>query len=406
MTLHTPPSRDRLIRTIATLAGNEDIELFVRRALGANAYGRYTSPAKPRDEQIAEILDGVEKDGLERWLFAHLMARWVTTNLVRDIVDACPSIIRGLPDTTQLVQKLVEPIRQKLGRDQATLLKAADVRKEISDDLGRLADDIFVHGGLSRLQTIVSDVLDTYDPQENSPKAAALQGNRIRQLADEIRDEVSLLPDRVVKLPDEGKWVDEVKTLTSALESALEKNDQASVSDRIASISRVLRKNFARVNRSLVARSEDLRTDRVAALIGEAAQELGFDVADIRPTLVGRALTSQIWQLLESELWLLADLTGDGEDTWRDLYKSWLELKTKVLWLAALTAEESWRQNLQAAAESIEDLMGSQDGQSADIKTKLNAMAAIIQDRFEPLSEQLKKDYAGLKPLVNALDAH
>jgi hypothetical protein len=33
-------------------------------------------------------------------------------------------------------------------------------------------------------------------------------------------------------------------------------------------------------------------------------------------------------------------------------------------------------------------------------------MAAIIQDRFEPLSEQLKKDYAGLKPLVNALDAH
>jgi hypothetical protein len=121
---------------------------------------------------------------------------------------------------------------------------------------------------------------------------------------------------------------------------------------------------------------------------------------------VGRALTSQIWQLLESELSLLANLMGDGEDTWRDLYKSWLDLKTKVLWLAALTAEESWRQNLQAAAESIEDLMGSQDGQSADIKTKLNAMAAIIQDRFEPLSEQLKKDYAGLKPLVNALDAH
>ncbi|HEY6631853.1 MAG TPA: hypothetical protein VIZ90_10405 [Rhizobiaceae bacterium] len=376
----------------------------MRRALGANAYGRYTSPAKPRDEQIAEILDGVEKDGLERWLFAHLMARWVTTNLVRDIVDACPSIIRGLPDTTQLVQRLIEPIKQKLGRDQATLLKAADVRKEISDDLGRLADDIFVHGGLSRLQAIVADVLETYDPQANSPKAVALHGNRIRQLADEIRDEVSLLPDRVVKLPDEGKWVDEVKILTSALEAALEKNDQAGVGDCIASISRLLRKNFARVNRSLVARAEDFRTDRVAALIGEAAQELGFDVADIRPTLVGRALTSQIWQLLESELWLLADLTGDGEDTWRDLYKSWLELKTKVLWLAALTAEESWRQNLQEAAESIEDLMGSQDGQSADIKTRLNAMAAIIQDRFEPLSEQLKKDYAGLKPLVNALD--
>ncbi len=152
MTLQSPPSRDRLIRTIATLVGNEDIELFVRRALGSNAYGRYTSPAKPRDEQISEILDGVEKDGLERWLFAHLMARWVAKDLVRDIVDACPSIIKGLPDTTQLVQKLVEPIKQKLGRDQAALLEAANVRREISDDLGRLADDIFVHGGLSRLR--------------------------------------------------------------------------------------------------------------------------------------------------------------------------------------------------------------------------------------------------------------
>ena len=112
MTLQSPPTRDRLIRTIATLVGNEDIELFVRRALGSNAYGRYTSPAKPRDEQISEILDGVEKDGLERWLFAHLMARWVEKDLVRDIVDACPSIIKGLPDTTQLVQKLVEPINK------------------------------------------------------------------------------------------------------------------------------------------------------------------------------------------------------------------------------------------------------------------------------------------------------
>ncbi len=194
--------------------------------------------------------------------------------------------------------------------------------------------------------------------------------------------------------------------LTNALENALQKGDQAGVSDCIASISRLLRKNFARVNRSLVARAEEFRTDRIAALIGEAAQELGFDIADIRPTLVGRALTSQIWQLFESELWLLANLAGDGEETWRDFYKSWLELKAKVLWLAALTAEESWRQDMQTAAEAIEDLMGSQDGQSAGIKTKLNAMAAIIQDKFEPLSEQLRKDYAGLKPLVNALDAY
>jgi hypothetical protein len=406
MTLQSPPSRDRLIQTIATLAGNEDIELFVRRALGSNAYGRYTSPTKPRDEQISEILDGVEKDGLERWLFAHLMARWVAKDLVRDIVDACPSIIKGLPDTAQLVQKLVGPIKQKLSRDQAALLEAAHVRKEITDDLGRLADDIFVHGGLSRLQAIVSDVLDTYDPQANSFKATAFQRNRVQQLADEIRDEVSLLPDRVVELPDERKWVDEVKALTSALEAALQKRDQANVSDSIASISRLLRKNFARVNRSLVAKAEEFRTDRITALIGEAAQELGFGIADIRPTLVGRALTSQIWQLFESELWLLANLAGDGEDTWRDFYKSWLDLKAKVLWLAALTAEESWRQDLQATAEAIEDLMGSQDGQSAGIKTKLKAMVAIIQDRFEPLSEQLKKDYAGLKPLVNALDVH
>src|SRR5690606_30112729 len=110
-------------------------------------------------------------------------------------------------------------------------------------------------------QTIVSDVLATFDPQANSFKAAAFQGNRVQQLAEEIRDEVSLLPDRVVELPDERKWVDEVKMLTGALESALQKGDQAAVSDCIAAISRLLRKNFARVNRSLVARAEEFRTD-------------------------------------------------------------------------------------------------------------------------------------------------
>lgn len=406
MALRTPPTRDRLIRTIATLAGNEDIELFVRRALGSNAYGRYTSPAKPRDEQISEILDGVEKDGLERWLFAHLMARWVAKDLVRDIVDACPSIIADLPDTAQRVQQLIGPIRQKIGRDEAALLEAARVRREISDDLGRLADDIFVHGGLSRLQSIVSDVLETYDPEANSLRDAAFQGNRVRQLIDEILDEVSLLPDRVVELPDEKKWVDEIKALTSELDAALRNAEHAGISNCLASISRLLRKNFARVNRSLVETAEEFRTDRITALVGEAAQELGFGIADIRPTLVGRALTSQIWQLLEADLWLLTSLTGDGAESLSDLYKSWLDLKAKALWLAALTADDSWRQGLEKAAEAIEDLMGSQDEHGSGIRSRLNAMAGIIHDRFEPLSEQLKKDYAGLRPLVHALDVH
>jgi hypothetical protein len=404
--LKSPPTRDRLIRTIATLAGNESIELFVRRALGSSAFGKYTSSAKSRDEQISEILNGVEQDGLERWLFAHMMARWVSKDLVRDIIDACPSIIADLPDTTQLVQQLVGPLKQRIRRDEAALLEAAKVRREISDDLGRLADEIFVHGSLSRLQAIVSDVLDAYDPQAISLKAAAFQENRVRQLIDEILDEVSLLPGRVVELPDEKKWVVEIKELTRKLDVALRDSDESGISSCLVSISRLLRKNFARANRSLVTAAEEFRTDRITALVGESAQELGFGIADIRPTLVGRALTSQIWQMLEAELWLLTSLTGDGGESWGDFYKSWLDLKAKVLWLAALTADESWRQGLEKAAEAIEDLMGSQDEQGSGIRSKLNAMAGIIQDRFEPLSEQLKKDYAGLRPLVHALDIH
>jgi hypothetical protein len=204
-------------------------------------------------------------------------------------------------------------------------------------------------------------------------------------------------------------WINTLEQLASKLRGALTTSDEVTASVLLDDVQRRLRLQLSMLNEHVF---EMATTLQFPGLLDDLRQEFEDDesfpnlehaIRDLKPTVLARALEHTIWQEVDDQISLLADLVICSNPREAAFVEHWFLVRKRIRWLCAIDPSASWAQVAASYAEDIDDELADEHADEDTASPLVNRFIRIIRLRFLEVDARLKRHWASLNPISNIL---
>lgn len=390
----------------AILLDNNEIKEAVKAATGNDPYNVYTSDKLARADQISEILTKLAIDGEERWFLTRVLS-WPRTNdrLRQLIVEASRETLAALPKLDAQVGQVQKTMRELLGEaipDEVLdeLRPKGDVVAKILKQISELLVNKIHHECLHvlHLKLIYGSILDQLG-DKSQPLNLQDSPKEIHGACKQARGAVPAGADGSGAQLD---WVDQLDQFAADIEKTLATGDTEAASDLLYDAQRLIRRELCRLNGRVldVAKGSllpELLVDLPNALqTSPSFKSFRYSIYDLKTTVLARALEHTIWQDVDNELALLADLVAVPTGKRAEFIQHWVALRPRIRWLGSLNPEAPWwKEGAESSIKIIRDEVENERANN-DIRPLFETFARVLRLQFLAVDAMLKADCKSL----------
>ena len=398
-----PGLRQKAVEAIGAALTQKDIETLFMQATGKDIYNVVGTPNDPRALLISKALTKLEEWGAERWLLSLILIAIAQEKLRMLIVRTWPNdTLIKLPQVEGQVAKALTVLGAVLNTPLSPGLRSAlKPKHDAFDEILRRIAELYAYESLHEHLHVLHLKLVVVGSAPGGP----VDFNGILARCDEIAAQapqaVALLRSSEVELA----WISQAATMAASLKAAVAASDTASclrIRDAIQALTRI---HLSRLNTRVFKAANELSFEALVMdlpLDIEAMDTFAeFDQAfrGLKPTVISRALKQSMWQQLEKQISLIADLISVPGQEFSEFSEHWFELKSRVLWLANLDPDDPWAKQAQQSSDEVDDAL-IKEKLDDDIRHRFESYRNLLGFRFLAIDNTLKQDCSSLQKIT------
>jgi hypothetical protein len=377
------------------LSGNQKIKSVVLEATGEDPYLIWTSETHPRARQIAEILEGAEKEGKDIWFLTRVLMEPMSDIELRAIWEAYPKTLQSLPTLESQVLHVLELLQRFL----SLLPRAANINlAKLSEQSTRLLAFKSLHESLHVLQLrLTYGVLPESDISEFAAVDLESCRKRIIEACDQAADAAALLGKGSPDEKSELAWIDRLREVARQGQPAPDASGSAAEALR-PNVLRLIRPQLGRLNREVLTAARAFLGNLPRDTEAQIRKDLSFAIRNLKPTVLARALKQKLWQDVENDFAVFAATFAEPQRDLPQFTEEWLRLKDQILWLVQLDPHLKWAEDARKYSDEISDQLAKEN-----FKPSLDTYRKLTSLCFFAIDAMLKADCSSLREVGRAL---
>ncbi|MRX51190.1 hypothetical protein GI374_12165 [Paracoccus sp. S-4012] len=410
-----------LSRKIARIFTLAELNLILLKTSGERLYDLVPRD-KPDPATVSELVDRISARSMELAVLGEMLAqRPDDAEFAALVAEAAPGA-QNVPRSTEanvssLVQGL-DAVRAKL-EDPAVKGALTSSKTElllISSTIDSLDAYKALHECLHQLQ---AKQFATLREAARNLGGDPAQAAELRVFRNQLRNACLFANQAVLKLPDtpvvrrtELLWIGELEAAGDEFHDAIQARDPDAARRALNRIARIMRNTPPRLNTQIFAMATELPLEKLAGalqdvivpVVGGPTQGALQALRLIIPAIRARVVEHKDWQDADNVIADLDRLVELGSPRLIEEFAAdWLELKAKVLELAARDAGAEWAEDLQGYVRDVDDRLAAE---VADARF-LDAFAVFRGDaqyHFLIVDSRLKADCSELVKIGEPLN--
>jgi len=405
---------------IARAFSIQDLERVMLKTTGQALFQVWVGPGMPLRQTAFDLLQEVDKMGLERIVLGEMRARRADNAALVALIDqACPEARQALPATGQQVSVLItglDSVRARLAdpavRDRLT--QSVSQLQQIVGTIDSLNAYKSLHECLHQLQAkqfrALKDAARNLPTQPDQAAELLAYRNQLRSACLIARQAVSELPDMPVLRATEIMWIDVLEAAGDQFHDAIDNGDPKGARSALRKIRAIMVTDPPRLNRLIFTTATALPLNDLMNALRDVG---GEDIPDVAAALNSLRLISATIRagVVEHREWQDADIRiaeidqlfeRDSPDQLEEFATDWLELKAIVQDLAVRDPDAKWAGKIQLYINNVDDGLAPEDA-DGPFRLAFDSFRGEAQFRFLMVDSKLKADCSALVRIGNPL---
>jgi hypothetical protein len=400
-----PALRKMAVEAIGAALTKEDIKQLVLEATGEDVFNRFAGENDPRAILVSKTLAELEGAGRERWLLSLILVAIAQEKLRMLIVKTWPSTLVKLPQVEGQVASALTYLGRVLNTPLSTELRyQLRFKRDAFDEIRRRIATLYVYKSLHEYLHVLHVKLVVTGSAPDGP-VSGTDFNGILARCDEIAAQAPQAAAALGSRDIELGWISQLATLAALLKASVAASDTAGCLRARDAIQALTRIHLSRLNTRVLKAAKELSFEALVMDLPldietmDVFAELVQAVRELKPTVISRALKQSMWQEVENQISLIADLFSVPSREFSEFSEHWYELKSRVLWLANLDPDDPWAKQAQQSSDEVDDAL-VKEKLDDDIRHRFESYRNLLRFRFLAIDNTLKQDCSSLQKIT------